>query len=86
MEHALELEIAHAPLDALRIAFDVLGGGFIVLALGEIEQLGGVGDGLGGAIELIELSGELGAFAPELLCLLGLLPDGRVFQLPIDFL
>jgi hypothetical protein len=86
MEHALELEIAHAPLDALRIAFDVPGRGFVVLALGEIEQLGGVGDGLGGAIELIELSGELGAFAPELLCLLGLLPDGRVFQLPIDFL
>ena len=86
MEHALELEIAHAPLDALRVALDVFGSGFVVLALGEVEQLGGVGDGLGRAIELIQLGGELGAFAPQLLCLLGLLPDGRVFELPIDFL
>jgi hypothetical protein len=86
MEHALELETAHAPFDALRVTLDVGRGGCVVLALGKLEQLAGIGNGLGGAVDLIQLGGELRALAPQLLRLLGLLPDGGVFQLPIDFL
>ena len=86
MEHALQFQLAHAGFEPVGILLDFSGGGFVVLALSELEQLGGVGDAFGGAVDLLQLGGELGAFAPQLLCLLGLLPDGRVFELPIDFL
>ena len=86
MEHALQLEIAHTPLEPFRIAFDVRRGGFVVLALGELQQLRGIRNGLGRAVDLPELRGELGTLAPELLGLLGFLPDRRVLQLAIDFL
>ena len=49
VEHALELEAAHLGLEALRVALDVARGGLVVLAFGELEQLGGIGDALGGA-------------------------------------
>jgi hypothetical protein len=81
VEHALELELAHAVFEAGGILLDVGGGGFIVLALGEVEELGGIGDRLGSAIQLFELRGELGAFAAELAGLVRVLPDGGVFQL-----
>lgn len=53
----------------------------LVLAFGELEQLGGVGDPLGRGVDLFELGGKLGAFTAELACLIGVLPDGWVFQL-----
>jgi hypothetical protein len=80
-EHALQLELAHAAFEARRVTLDVFRGAFVVLALGELEQLRGVGDGLCGAIQLLELRGELRALAAELTCLVGVLPDGRIFQL-----
>ena len=83
-EHALELELAHALLEAGGIPLDVLRRRFVVLAFGELEQLRGIRDGLAGAVELLELGGELGALAPELLRLVRLLPDGGVFQLATD--
>jgi hypothetical protein len=81
VEHALELELSHAAFEADGVFLDVCGGALVVLALGELEQLGGVGDGFGGAIQLFELRGELGALATQLAGLVGVLPDGRVFQL-----
>jgi hypothetical protein len=81
VEHALQLEVAHAVLDGRGVFLDLRGNGGVVLGLGELEQLFGVGDGLGGAIQLIQLGGELGAFAAELPGLVGVVPDGRVFQL-----
>ena len=83
MKHALQLELAHTAFQAHGIPFDVRGGGFVVLAFGEVEELRGVGDGFRGAVQLLELGGELGALATELAGLLGVLPDGRVFQLAI---
>jgi hypothetical protein len=41
---------------------------------------------MGRRVDLFEFGDELGALAPELLCLVGLLPDGRVFEFPADFL
>jgi hypothetical protein len=81
MEHALELELSHSLFETIGILLDFGGRRFIVLALGEIEQLDGVGDGVGGAIQLLELRGELGAFAAELPSLLRVLPDSGLFQL-----
>jgi hypothetical protein len=83
-EHALELEAAHALFEAGSVALDVLRRGFIVLTLGELEQLRRIGDGLAGAVELPELGSQLGAFAPQLLRLVRLLPDGGVFELATD--
>jgi hypothetical protein len=84
VKHALELEIAHAAFEARGIALDISGRGFVLFAFGEIEQLCGIGDGLGGAIELSELPAQLRALAPQLLSLVGLLPDCWVLQLAID--
>jgi hypothetical protein len=86
VEHALELEAAHAAFEADGLALDILRGAFVVLALGQLEKLGRIGNRFGGAIELSELGGEFGALAPELLCLVGRLPDGWVFELAIDLL
>jgi hypothetical protein len=81
VKHALQLELADAAFQVRCILVDGGGGGFVVLALGELQQLRGVGDRLGRAIQLFELSGKLGALASQLPGLVGVLPDGRVFQL-----
>jgi len=86
VEHALQLEAAHTAFEADGFALDVLRGALVVLALGEIEELGGIGNGFRGLIELGQLGGQLGALAPELLRLVRRLPDGRVFELAIDLL
>jgi hypothetical protein len=81
MEHALELELAHPAFETDSVFPDVGRSDLIVLALGKLKQLGSVGDGFRGAIQLVELRGEPGAFAAQLASLVGVLPDGRVFQL-----
>jgi hypothetical protein len=86
VEHPLQLEAAHTAFEAGGFALDVLRCGLVVLAFGQVEQLGSVGDRVGRPIQLRKLGGEFGAFAPELLGLVGLLPDGRVFQLAVYFL
>jgi len=80
-EHALQLEPANPFLEPCGVTLDVPRRAFIVFALGEVEELRGVGDGLRGAVQLLELRGEPGTFAPQLLRLVGLLPDGGVLQL-----
>jgi len=84
VEHALQLELADAAFEAHRVALDVARRGLIVLAFRELEQLRGIGNGLAGAVELVDLGAQLRAFAAELLRLVRLLPDGGVFQLAID--
>jgi hypothetical protein len=81
MEHALELELAHPTLEAVRILLDFARGRLVVLAFGELEQLGGVGNGGRRAVQLFELRGKPGAFAAELTGFIGVLPDGWIFQL-----
>jgi hypothetical protein len=81
IEHPLQLELAHAAFEAHCVPLDVFRGALVVLALGELEQLRGVGDGLGRAVQLLELRGKLRTLAAELTCLVRVLPDGRIFQL-----
>ena len=81
VEHALQFELAHAAFQAVGVLLDVGGGGFVVLAFGKVEELGGVGDRFGGAVDFVQLGGELGAFAAQLPGFIGVLPDGGLFEL-----
>src|SRR5262250_1303916 len=65
-EHAPELEVTHLRLQALCVALDVARRGLIALAGGELEQLAGLADALGGPVDLADLCAQSGAFAPEL--------------------
>jgi hypothetical protein len=85
-EHALEFELAHLRLERAGVAFDVARRGFVVLALGQLEQLARVADGGVGAIELLELRAQARAFAPEFLRPVRCAPDLRVLQFARDFL
>ena len=85
-EHALELEFADLGLDLREVALDLAGGGLVVLGLGELQQLDGIGHRAGGRVHLLDLGGEARALLAELLGLLGLLPDGGVFEFAADFL
>jgi hypothetical protein len=69
-----------------RFALDVARRGFVVLAIGELEQLVGIRDGFRGVVELGELGAQPCALAAQLLGLVGLVPDGGVFELAADFL
>ena len=86
VKHALQFEPAHAPFEADGFALDILRGPLVVLALRQIQKLGRIGNGFGCAVELGQLGGEFGALAAQLLRLVRLLPDGRVFELAIDLL
>ncbi len=81
-KHALELEAADLALEPLRILLDVPRRGLVTLGLGEIQELGRIGDTFGGAVDLGEVGTETRALPPELLRPIGLRPDGRVFELP----
>jgi hypothetical protein len=81
-EHALELQAADLALEPLRVRADVPGGGLVPLALRQIQQLRGIGDALGGALDLGDVGTEAGALLPELLRPLRLRPDRRVLELP----
>jgi hypothetical protein len=85
-EHALQFELAQLRLDGRQLAFDVAGDRLVVVGLGKREQLDGIVDGRGRAVQLLDLGGELGALAAEFLGALGLRPDGRVLELADDFL
>jgi hypothetical protein len=85
-EHALEFELADLGLHRGQIALDLAGGGFVVFGLGKLEEFDRVADRVGRAVDFAEFAGELGAFAAELLGLVGLLPDRRVFEFAADFL
>jgi hypothetical protein len=77
--------VPHLAFERGRFALDVARGGFVVLALGELEQLVGVGDGFRGVVELGELGRQTCALASQLLGLVGLVPDAGVFELAADF-
>jgi hypothetical protein len=77
--------VTHLGFEGCRLALDVARGGFVVLAFGELQQLVGVRDGFRGGIELGELGAQARALAAQLLGLVGLVPDGGVFELAADF-
>jgi hypothetical protein len=84
-EHALQLEVPHLAFEGGRVTLDVARGRFVVLALGQLQQLFGIGDALASGVELGELRRQARPFAAQLLGLVGLVPDAGVFQLAADF-
>jgi len=78
--------MAHVGLEALSVALDIAGRRLIAFARRELEQLAGIGNALGGAVDLGDFGAQAGAFAPELLGTRGIRPHGRVLQLAGHFL
>jgi hypothetical protein len=83
-EHALQLEPADVALETPRIVFDRLRRSLVILALGKLEQLGGVRDAFVGAIDLLELGREARTLLAELLRTFGGGPDGGILELAAD--
>ena len=86
MKHALQFEAPNLGFESLRVLVDVLGCGLVTLNLGKLQELAGVSDALGGAIDLAGVGGQPGTLAPQLLGLVGLGPNGRVLELATDLL
>jgi len=78
--------VAHLGFEALRVALDVARRALVPLGLGELQQLAGVADPLGGAVDLADVGAQPCALAPELLGTRRVGPDCRVLQLAADFL
>jgi hypothetical protein len=85
-EHALQLEPADRGLEPPDVALDLGDCRRVVLALGELEQLLGIADRPGCAVDGLDLRGEPRAFPAELLGLLRQRPDGRILELAGYFL
>ena len=86
MEHALQFEAPDVGFQSLRVLVDVLGGGLVALAFGQLQELAGIRDTLGGALDLAGVGGQPGTLTAQLLRLFRLGPYGWVFQLARDFL
>jgi hypothetical protein len=84
-KHALEFQPPYAGFQCVGFLFDIARRGFVVLALGELEQLGRVADGGVGTIEFLEFCRQPRTLFPELLGTLGRAPDGRVFEFAAYF-
>ncbi len=63
VEHALELELAHAAFEGIGVLLDIGCGGFVVFGFGQVQQFRRVRDGFRRAVYLFQLGGQLGAFA-----------------------
>jgi hypothetical protein len=83
-KHALELELGDVALEPLHILLDRLGGRGVVLLLGQRQELAGFGDAVCDLVQGRDDLLEPGALAPELLGLLGSVPDRGIFQLAVD--
>jgi hypothetical protein len=73
--------VAHHRLELARVRFDIARRGLVVLALGQIEQLGGIGDTLGRPIDFTDVRGQPRPLPSELLSALLVRPDRGVLQL-----
>jgi len=81
----LEFEL----VDAVAITFDIdddrLGGVFVVLAFGQVQQLAGADQAIGQFTDAVDGLVEQRTLAAQRLRAFGLVPDIGVFQLAVDF-
>jgi hypothetical protein len=85
-KHTLELKPAHAGLERTGFELDIARSGFIVFALGQLEQLRGITDGGIGLVQLLQIRSETRTFAAKLLSAIRGAPDRRLLELAIYFL
>jgi hypothetical protein len=81
-EHALELELLDVALQRREVALDGLCGRLVVFFDGQGQQLAGVLEPIGHAVERAHDLLQAGALAAQLLGLVRRVPDRGVFQLP----
>ena len=81
-EHALEFELLDVALERADVALDRLRGGLVVLFDGQVQQLAGVLQAVGHAIERADDLLQAGALAPQLLGLVRRVPDRRDLPAP----
>ena len=85
VEHAAEFEARHFGFNRLLIGFDGDQRVFIVLATGENEQLTPIVELLPHPVKGHDDAFELFLFLAESLRAFGVVPDFRVFELPVQF-
>jgi len=73
--------VAHHRFELAGIGLDITGRGLVVLALGQIEELSGIGDAFGGPINFSDVRGQPRPLPSELLSTFLVRPDGGVLQL-----
>jgi hypothetical protein len=86
VKHPLELEAAHFALEPLRVLIDVARRCLVAFGLRELEELGGIRDSFGGALDLAGVGLQPRPLTAELLSTLRLAPDSGIFQLAPYFL
>jgi hypothetical protein len=79
-EHALELEPLELCVDRAEVLLDRPHHALVCVGLGHVEELGGLAGASRQFVEGGDHAIEPGPLATELLCALGVLPDGRVFE------
>jgi hypothetical protein len=62
-EHPFELETADIRLERLGLGFNVPRSRFVVLAFGQLQQLGGIGNSLRSLVDFVDGGGEPGPLA-----------------------
>ena len=72
-------------LDLRQLALDLAGRRLVVFAFGELKEFDRIADRAGGGVDAVEFCGEPRALLAELLRLLRLLPDRRIFELATYF-
>jgi hypothetical protein len=85
-EHALELELLDLARMALDVGLDRAYGLLVVLGLGQVQQLRGAGQSLAQCADAVDRLVQQGTLTAEGLGAFGAVPDGRVLELPLDFL
>jgi hypothetical protein len=83
-EHAAKLQRAHLGFELGDFLFYVDDGCIIALGLGQLQQFAGIGERSPGRIELLQIGAQPGAFAPQFLRPLGIVPDILLFKLADD--
>ena len=78
-------DLLKRPHQRREVALDGLRRRLVVLFDGQAQQLAGVSEAVGHAIERADDLLQAGALTPQLLGLVGRVPDLRVFQFPAYF-
>jgi hypothetical protein len=84
-KHALEFELAYLRLDLRQLTLDFASSILVILALGELKEFDRVAYRAAGGIDAAKFRSETRSLLAKLLRLVGLLPDGRIFELATYF-
>jgi hypothetical protein len=85
-KHALELELLDFQPEAVDVGFDLLGRPGIRLFGGQIQEFRRVAEGALEAVQAAHDLLELGAFLPQFLSAIGVVPDAGLLELALYFL